>query len=67
MKPETPEERPARMEEKSEAAFRKYRAVCYRCLTGELETNLELDAAEEEMEAAIIEAGNAYRALRKDG
>jgi hypothetical protein len=60
MTPETPEARLARPEAESEAAFRKYRSVFYRILAGELKTRRRLVEAEEEMECAVIRAGNAY-------
>jgi hypothetical protein len=65
--PESPEAALARLEVESEAAFKAYRTAYYRRLMGELKTNRALDAAREDMETAIIRAGNAYRAFRQQG
>jgi hypothetical protein len=53
-----------RLEEKSEAAFKAYRSAYYRRVSGDLKTSRALDAAREDMEAAVIEAGNAYIRLQ---
>jgi hypothetical protein len=62
-KPPDPAKELARLEKKSERLFKAWRNACYRRLTGELKTNRTLDAARDDMEAAVIRAGNAYRAL----
>jgi hypothetical protein len=67
MTPESPCVELARPKAESEAAFRRYRATLYRRLTGELKTDRTLDAAREDMEAALIAAANAYRKLRGAG
>jgi hypothetical protein len=64
---ETPEAALARMEKKSERLFKAYRTAYYRKLTGELKTDRAVLTARENMEAAIIEAGNAYKALKDTG
>jgi hypothetical protein len=62
-KPPDPAKELARLEKKSERLFKAWRNAYYRRVTGELKTNRMLDAARDDMEAAVIEAGNAYRAL----
>jgi hypothetical protein len=62
-KPVDPAQELARLEKKSERLFKAWRNTYYRRVTGELKTNRMLDAAQDAMEAAIIKAGNAYRAL----
>jgi hypothetical protein len=64
--PETPEEKLVRLEKESEALFRAWRTAYYRTVTGEAKTTQALDAAQEDMEAAVIAAGNAYRDLKND-
>jgi hypothetical protein len=52
-----------RIEKESERLFKGYRLAYYRRITGELKTDRVLNAAREDMEAAVIEAGNAYLKL----
>jgi hypothetical protein len=54
------------LERKSEELFKAYRSVYYRCLRGELKTFRALRAASDDMEAAVIKAGNAYIKLREE-
>jgi hypothetical protein len=61
--PETPEAAFSRLERKSENLFRTWRTACYRRFAGELKTDRAVDTARKNMEAAVIEAGNAYKAL----
>jgi hypothetical protein len=63
--PDSPRAELNRIEEKSEARFRAWRTAYYRWITGELKTDRVLNVAHEDMEAAVIEAGNAYINLRK--
>jgi hypothetical protein len=63
--PKTPEAALACLEKKSETLFKAYRTAFYSRLTGELKTDRAVDAAREDMEAALIAAGNAYRALHQ--
>lgn len=57
----------SRLEAEPEALFRRYlRAYC-RLAAGETGTEEALDEAREDMEAAVIRAGNAYRAPRGAG
>jgi hypothetical protein len=53
-------------EEESEALFRAWCTAYYRRVSGELKTNRALDAAREDMEAAVIKAGNAYIRLQEE-
>jgi hypothetical protein len=62
-KPEILEKKFILLEKKSEAIFRAWRTAYYRTVAGELKTNRTLDTAREDMEAAVIAAGNAYREL----
>jgi hypothetical protein len=62
-KPETPEAALARLERKSENLFRAWRKAYCRRVVGELKTNRAVDSAREDMEAAVIETGNAYKKL----
>jgi hypothetical protein len=55
------------LEAQSEAAFKAWRTAYYRTAVGELTTYRALNAAMENMEFAVIRAGNAYRALRQQG
>jgi hypothetical protein len=64
--PETPEAKLVRLEKKSENLFRAWRTVYYRRLTGELKTDRAVDTARENMEAAVIEAGNVYIKFREE-
>jgi hypothetical protein len=54
-----------RLEIKSERLFRVWRAAFCRRLAGELKTDRAVNNARENMEAAVIAAGNAYKALRE--
>jgi hypothetical protein len=65
--PESPRAKLARLEAESEVLFKAWRTAFYRTLIGELRTNRVMDNAQEEMEAAVIRAGNAYKALRRPG
>jgi hypothetical protein len=56
-----------RLEGKSDELFKVYRSTYYRRVRGELKTDRALDVAHEDMEAAVVEAGNAYKALRQQG
>jgi hypothetical protein len=69
LKPEKPALEKARaeidrLERKSEELFKAYRSAYYRRVSGELKTDRALDAAREDMEAAVIKAGNVYMKLR---
>jgi hypothetical protein len=66
-KPETPEAALARLERKSENLFKAWRTAYCRRAAGELKTDRAVDSAREDMEAAVIETGNAYRALYRQG
>jgi uncharacterized FlgJ-related protein len=61
---EIPEEKFVRLEKESDVLFRAWRTAYYRTVSGELKTTKTLDSARENMEAAVIAAGNAYRELR---
>jgi hypothetical protein len=56
-----------RLEAKSEAAFKAWRTAYYQTAVGELKTHRAYNATHEDMEFAVIRAGNAYRALRRQG
>jgi hypothetical protein len=65
-KPETPEAKLALLEKKSENLFKAWRTAYYRRLIGgELKTDCAVDSAREDMEAAVIAAGNAYKETRE--
>jgi hypothetical protein len=64
-KPETPEIALGRLERKSENLFKAWRTAYCRRVAGELKTDRAVDTARENMEAAVIEAGNAYKVLHQ--
>jgi hypothetical protein len=71
MKPAKPALEKARaeldlLEAKSEAAFKAWRTAYYRTVSGELKTHRVFNAAFEDMETTVIQAGNAYIKLREE-
>jgi hypothetical protein len=61
-KTETLEAILTRLERKSENLFKAWRTAYCRRVAGELKTDRAVDSARVNMEAAVIEVGNAYKA-----